>query len=66
MADLTLSLMVLAVVALLAGAWFLHRRSGARRQVVLMLILAAVIAMNIGLMTWPDARGVSPLQGAPR
>ena len=61
MIDAALSLMVLAAVALVLGALFLLRRGGARKQAVLMLVLAVVIAVNVGIWTLPDAKGTAPV-----
>ncbi len=55
-----LSLLVLTMFALIGGAVFLWRRGGARRQALLMLVLAAVIAVNIAIWTLPDSSGSSP------
>lgn len=55
-----LSILVLAVVALLGGAAVIWRR-GLRRQAVLMLILAAIAAINIAIWTVPDSSGSAPL-----
>lgn len=63
MLDTALSLLMLAAVALLAGAVFLWRR-GERRRPVLMVILAAVMALNIGIWTLPDAGGNTLAQQA--
>ena len=52
-----LSLLVLTIIALVGGAWFLWRRGSARKQVLLMLILAAVMAINIAIWTLPDGGG---------
>lgn len=60
-----LSLLVLVAIAMVAGAIFLWRRGGARRQVVLMLVLAAVIAVNVGIWTLPDDRGGALLERSP-
>lgn len=59
MASIALSLMVLAALALVLGALWLARRGGARKQVVLMLVLAAVLAVNVGLWTLPTSGGES-------
>lgn len=63
---LALSLMVLTVLTLIAGAVFLLRRGGARKQAVLMLVLAAVVALNVAIWTVPDAGGEAPLSQRPR
>ncbi len=54
-----LSLLVLTIIALVGGAVLLWRRGGPRRQVALMLILAAVAAVNVAIWTLPDAGGNS-------
>lgn len=59
MAATALSLLVLTVVALVAGAIWLGRRGGSRKQVVLMLVLAAVLAVNVAIWTLPNPGGQS-------
>lgn len=59
MASTALSLLVLTVVALVAGAAFLWRRGGGRKQIVLMLVLAVVLAINVAIWTLPNAGGQS-------
>lgn len=62
-----LSAMVLAIFALVGGALFLLRRGGARKQVMLMLALAAILAVNVGLWTVPGSDGTVPVdQQTPR
>jgi multisubunit Na+/H+ antiporter MnhC subunit len=63
---LILSLMVLAALALLAGGIYLWRREGMRKQAVLMLVMVAVIAANLAILTVPNSDGSSPLAGTPR
>lgn len=63
MASLALSLLVLTALALVAGAFWLWRRGGSRKQVVLMLVLAAVMAVNVVIWTLPTWGGQS-LAGA--
>ncbi len=58
-----LSLLVLTAIALVAGAVFLWRR-GARKQAGLMLVLAAVLAVNVGIWTLPTASGTAPVDAA--
>jgi hypothetical protein len=58
MLDAALSLMVIAVAALLGGAYFQWRR-GNRKQAGLMLVLAAVFAANVAIWSVPDEHGVS-------
>lgn len=60
MLDLVLSLVVLTAIALCFGAYALWRRTGNVKQPVLMLVLAAVAAINVAIWTLPDADGKSP------
>ena len=57
-----LSVLVLACIAMLLGALALWRRSGSGRQVWLMLVLAAVLAINIAIWVAPSADGTAPVQ----
>ncbi|MCJ2186083.1 hypothetical protein [Novosphingobium beihaiensis] len=57
--DITLSLLVLTTVALVLGGAALFRREGYRKQAVLMLVLAAVMAANIAILTVPTPGGKS-------
>jgi flagellar biosynthesis/type III secretory pathway M-ring protein FliF/YscJ len=59
--DVVLPLVVLAAIALVAGAIALWRRGGAKRQVVLMLLLAAIMAINVAIWTWPASDGTAPI-----
>lgn len=59
--DTVLSVLVLAAIALLLGAFFLWRRGGARRQVLLMVVFAVVAIINVAIWTVPDASGENPL-----
>lgn len=61
-----LSLLVLVAIALVAGAIFLGRRGGTRKQIVLMLVLAAVIAVNVGIWTLPDGQGNALIDHTPQ
>ncbi len=49
--------MVLTAFALLGGAVWLWRKRRAGRQALLMLVLAAVIAVNVALWAVPDQSG---------
>ncbi|WEK47644.1 MAG: hypothetical protein P0Y56_04955 [Candidatus Andeanibacterium colombiense] len=62
--DTVLSILVLAAVALAIGAFLLWRRGGHTKQVVLMLILAAIIAGNVAIWTVPDQSGEAPVEKA--
>lgn len=61
-----LSLLVLAAIALLAGAFVLWRKGAPLRQVLLMLLLAAVMVVNVAIWTLPDASGNAPLDDLTR
>lgn len=57
--DLALSLLVLTAIALVLGAVVLWRRDGYRKQAVLMLVLAAVLAGNIAIWVVPARDGTT-------
>ena len=62
MLDIVLSLLVLAALALLGGAFILFRR-GYRKQAGLMVLAALVAIMNVAIWTIPDSAGNSPIDG---
>lgn len=62
---LVLSLLMLAAIALVIGASVQWKRGGSRKRVALMLLLAAIMAVNVAIWTLPDASGNSPLASAP-
>lgn len=64
MLETALSLMILAVIALVGGALFLLRR-GERKRAGLMLLLAAVMAINVAIWTLPTTDGKTLVAGAP-
>lgn len=53
MADLALSLTMLAALALLAGAAILWLRRGERRKALLMAVAAAVALANVAIWSLP-------------
>ena len=55
----SLSLMMLAAIALIAGALVLWRR-GERKRPALMALLVAILLINVGIWTLPDASGEAP------
>jgi hypothetical protein len=59
--NTVLSVLMLAAMALAGGAAFLWRRGGSRKQIGLMLLLAAIMVINVGIWTLPDASGNAPL-----
>lgn len=62
--DTVLSVLALAVIALLAGAFALWRRGERTKQVWLMLVLAAVAAGNLAIWLVPDGSGKAPVEQA--
>lgn len=58
MLETALSLMVVSVAALVGGAYFQFRR-GNRKQAGLMLVLAAVFAVNVAIWSVPNEQGAS-------
>ena len=62
MLDTALSLMVMATVALLIGALVLWRRGGARKQAVMMALLALILGVNVAIWVLPTAQGSSLAQ----
>lgn len=62
--DTVLSILMLAALALLAGAYLLWRRQGLVRQVWLMILLAGIVLMNIAIWTVPLSDGTAPVERA--
>lgn len=56
----SLSLMMLAAIALIGGALVLWRR-GERKRPALMALLVVVLLVNVAIWTVPDASGEPPL-----
>lgn len=61
MLDAVLSITVLAAILLVAGAYFMWRRTGNVKNALLMVVLAAIALMNVAIWTVPDAGGNAPL-----
>jgi hypothetical protein len=57
--DIALSLVVLTAIALILGSIVLFRRPGYRKQAILMLVLAGVMAINVAIWTLPNSDGES-------
>jgi hypothetical protein len=55
---------VLATIALLVGAVLTWRKTGNRRRAILMVVLAAVMAANVAILTVPYSSGVAPVDQA--
>lgn len=64
MTDLVLSIVMLAAIALFAGAVVLWRRTGAIKQPALMVLLALIAVINVLIWTVPIADGTSPIERA--
>jgi len=60
MLSTVLSVLVLSAIGLVAGAVYLWRKPGMRRQAMLMLLAAAVAVVNVAIWTLPDGEGRSP------
>ncbi|MBA3054471.1 MAG: hypothetical protein FP826_05975 [Sphingomonadales bacterium] len=65
MLETALSLSILMIFALPVGAYVLWRRGGSRRQVALMLVLAAVMAANVVIWLLPTSDGSTLAQAQP-
>ncbi len=61
MLSIVLSVVMLAVIALIGGAVWLWRKPGMRKQALLMLALAAIGLINVAIWTMPDSQGRSPI-----
>lgn len=62
MLDAVLSLLVLAAIGLVIGAFMMWRRTGNLKNALLMVLLAAVALVNVAIWTLPDASGDAPLE----
>lgn len=62
--DIALSLLVLTALALVLGGFALWRRPGYRRQALLMLVLALVMAINVVIWTVPTKSGQTLVDAA--
>lgn len=58
--NTVLSILVLAAIVLVLGAYALWRRGGSVKQVLLMVLLAAIALLNVAIWTLPDASGEAP------
>lgn len=57
-----LSVLVIAGIALIVGAWMLYRRGAPKLRVALMLIAALILFANVAIWTVPLANGESPVE----
>ena len=58
------SVVMVAALALLGGAFVLWRRRGAVKQAWLMLVLAVVMIVNVLIWTVPGDGGTAPIDRA--
>ncbi|MEQ5787152.1 hypothetical protein J3454_04530 [Erythrobacter sp. NFXS35] len=61
MTDIVLSIVMLAALALLAGAFVLWRRTGQVKQPALMVLLAVIAVANVLIWTVPSEGGEAPI-----
>jgi len=61
MTDVVLSIVMLAALALAAGAFVLWRRTGQIKQPALMVLLAVIAVINVLIWTIPTAGGDAPI-----
>ena len=59
MTNAILSVLMIAGIALLVGAWGLHRRGGERKKVWLMIAAALVMFANLAIWAVPTSSGKS-------
>lgn len=59
--NIVFSIVMLAAFALVGGAIYFWRRTGAVKQPVLMVVLALVMVVNVLIWTLPDASGDAPI-----
>lgn len=62
MTDIVLSIVMLAALALVAGAFVLWRRTGEVRNPALMVLLAVIAVANVLIWTLPTATGEAPIE----
>lgn len=62
MTDIVLSIVMLAALALVAGAFVLWRRTGEAKNPALMVLLAGVAVINVLIWTVPAPDGASPIE----
>lgn len=62
MTDIVLSIVMLAAVALVAGAFALWRRTGEAKNPALMVLLAVIAVINVLIWTLPTTDGTAPIE----
>jgi len=61
MTDIVLSIVMLAALALMAGAFVLWRQTGQVKQPALMVVLAVIAVLNVLIWTIPTESGDAPI-----
>jgi drug/metabolite transporter superfamily protein YnfA len=61
MTDIVLSIVMLAALALVAGAFVLWRRTGEVKNPALMVLLAVIAVVNVLIWTVPTGNGEAPI-----
>ena len=64
MMGLVLSLVMLAAILLVMGAFVLWRRTGEAKQPALMVLLALIAIANVMIWTVPNEDGARPIDQA--
>ncbi|BDI60553.1 hypothetical protein [Qipengyuania nanhaisediminis] len=64
MLDVVLSIVMLAALLLVLGAFALWRRTGEAKQPALMVLLALIAIANVLIWTIPSDDGSSPIEQA--
>jgi len=59
--NTVLSILMLAAVGLLLGAFVLWRKGGPLKQVLMMVLLSIIAVANVAIWTVPDGEGDAPL-----
>ncbi|MBA4043004.1 MAG: hypothetical protein C0471_01065 [Erythrobacter sp.] len=62
MTGIVLSIVMLAALALLAGAFVLWRRTGEAKNPALMVLLAVIAVVNVLIWTVPTSSGEAPIE----
>lgn len=62
MTDIVLSIVMLAALALVAGAVVLWRRTGEVKNPALMVFLAVIAVVNVLIWTLPSTDGQAPIE----
>jgi drug/metabolite transporter superfamily protein YnfA len=62
MTDIVLSIVMLAALALIAGAFLLWRRTGEVKNPALMVLLAVIAVVNVLIWTVPSDTGEAPIE----